>query len=326
MQFKNICIDDIDFSCRLFRFLPVDRDRQKRLFTDVAKNGILSPPILINDKDSGKFIIVSGFKRLLAFLKTGEKYFNALVMDYCRDSFVKGFYLRWSDNGSESSDESLTFYARARLYKMLYEITEIFPEIDFQKERDYCFGKNKSFIRKISLFAETPLFVQKSFLNQVIALPVLFEVLKYDCQEIRNILTFFQELSPGLNRQRELLSLVEELSHNEDKSISEIIGEDFISETVSDDKLSRPQKLSTVISHLTEKRYPEMIRLRESFVSLAKESDLSENPKIIHPKNFEDSNFKIELKFNNIETYLKLCKKMSKSFEKGDIQRFFELI
>lgn len=324
MLFKNILLKDIDFSSNFFRFLPVQTGRQKSLYKEIRKNGILYPPVLIENKD--KYILVSGFKRTLGALKSGKKSVDALVMDYSPDSFLKGFYLRAADKDNENFDETLKFYAESRLYSILLRIKDIFPQINFQSFIDENLGKNKKYIEKVSQFLKTPFFIQKAFFEGKIALPVLFEVLKYNAQDTKNIIAFFGELSPGLNRQREIISLVEELAHKEDKSISEVLGDSSLIQIINDDKSPKPQKLSFIISLLNQKRYPEMSRLRKSFELLAKESGFSDNPKIISPKNFEDSDFRLELKFNNVETYFKLCKKINKSLEEGDIERFFNLV
>jgi hypothetical protein len=326
MQFKNISVKDIDFSCKLFRLLPVENSRQKSLYLGIKKNGILNPPILIEDTKKQKFIIVQGFKRLVCLLKSGETKTCALVMENNLDSFLKGFYLRCHDKDCETLEESVSFYAKSRLYDILLNIYQIFPEIDFEAQKKSYLGQNKNFIKKISVFSKLPFFVHKAFLNNVISLPVLLDLQKkYKIDDIKQILVFFQNLSPGLNRQRELLILLEELAHNEDKTVSELIEDKEIIKIISDGSLAKPQKLSMIIRLLNEKRFPEMIKLKTRFELLAKEAKLSENPKILSPRNFEDTNFKIELKFNNIETYLNLCKKMSNSYETGEINRFFEL-
>jgi len=326
MLFRNITLNDIDFSSNFFKFLPVQTNRQKFLYKDIKKNGILYPPVLIENKNSEKFIVVNGFKRVLGALKSGEKSINALVMDYSSDSFLKGFYLRAADKDNEIMDESLRFYAESRLYRILINIKDIFPEINLKSLMDDHFGRNIKYLDKVCQFSKTPFFIQKAFFEGKIALPVLFEVLKYKEHDTKNIIVFFGELSPGLNRQREIISLVEELAHREDKSISEVLEDSSINQILKDDKLAKPQKLSFIISLLNQKRYPEMTKLKKSFDMLAKESGFSENPKIFSPKNFEDSDFRLELKFNSVETYLKLCKKINKSLEKGEIERFFNLV
>ncbi|MDY0359977.1 MAG: hypothetical protein RBR08_00835 [Desulforegulaceae bacterium] len=326
MLFKNISIKDIDFSCDFFKFLPVDPSRQKILFQNIKKNGILYPPVLIKDNNLEKFIVVNGFKRLFSALKLEKESVNALVMDYSPQSFLKGFYLRAAEKNNEIFDESLKFYAQSKLYQIILNIKNIFPEFDFELIINELFGNNKNFINKIIKFSNSPFFVQKAFFEGKIALPVLFDVLKYKENEIKDILYIFNELSPGLNRQREIISLADELSHRDDKTISEIICQDDISQILKDEKLPNPQKLSFVINSLNLKRYPEMINLKEKFEILAHESGFNENPRIFSPKNFEDSDFKIEFKFNSVETYVKVCKKINKSLEKGYIERFLNFI
>lgn len=326
MQYKNILIKDIDFSCDFFKFLPVNSDRQKNLCTNIKKNGILYPPVLIKSRNSEKFIVVNGFKRLFCALKLEEKSQDCLVMDFDVQSFIKGLHLRSSEKNNENLDESLRFYTESRLYKIILNIKKVFPDFDIDPVFNDFFGKNKLFINKIIRFSDSPYFVQKAFFEGKIALPVLFNVLDYNEYEIKNIISFFNKLSPGLNRQREILVLAEEISHRDDKTISEVLNEDAINQVIENNKISKPQKLSLVINLLNLKRYPEMVNLREKFDLIAFESELNQNPRIIYPKNFEDSNFKIELNFNNIETCTKICKKINKSLEKGYIEKFLNLI
>ncbi|MDY0132532.1 MAG: hypothetical protein RBR53_07675 [Desulforegulaceae bacterium] len=325
MQFRDISINDIDFNYSLFRLFPVETKTFNNLFLNIEKLGVLSPPILIEDKNLKKFIVVDGFKRLLSVLKSEKKNCSCLVMDYSADSFLKGFYLKFLDKEIENFDESLNFYAKSKLYKILSGINEIFPKINIKAEKDFWFGKNKDFINKIISFSKAPFYIQDAFLKGVIALPLLFDLLNHEEDEIKSILIFFKNLSPNLNRQRELLNLLEELAHIEDKDISEIINQNRINQIILDEKLSKPQKLNIIIKFLTEKRYPEMIKLKDKFQLLAKESGFEKNPKIIPPKNFENIDFKVELSFNSLETYINLCEKMSENIKKGYIEKFVNL-
>ncbi len=324
MQYKEVFLKDIDFSDTIFKILPDYSDEFEIIFKSVSKKNILNPPFLIEKK--GSFIIVEGFKRIAAALQCGFEKCFALVLDFSKESYKKAFdiinskYLGFKDSES--------FLIKAGLYQLAVKITEIFSETDLCYFEEEIFGKkkNNNYLSKIKSFLESPRFLQVDLLNKVIALPVFLQIIKYEYEDIAAVSRLFNILHPGLNRQRELLLLLEEIAHIEDKNIAEIIDENELVKVMEDSESSDSVKLNTLLALLRKKRFPVMTEINERFMLLAKSSGLLGNPKISSSGNFENNNFKIEFSFNSFETYVNMCNKLNEKKILKEFKDFFLLI
>ncbi len=112
-------------------------------------------------------------------------------------------------------------------------------------------------------------------------------------EEVLNIL-YGSGLKPGINWQRELSELVNDIAMRDGISQLEVMQSRELKETLEHKKLSGPQKLARIKDILEEKRYPSYSKVKATFDRQLRELKLSPKLKVKHTPYFEDTRLETE--------------------------------
>ncbi len=109
----------------------------------------------------------------------------------------------------------------------------------------------------------------------------------------------FDDLKLSLNKQREIITLIKEISIRDDISIMEVLHGSDLLEIQNDNNLDRSQKSQKIRFYLKQRRYPEITTADKKFRQNIKELKLGNNTKLVPPSNFEGATYTLKLSFNN---------------------------
>jgi ParB/RepB/Spo0J family partition protein len=117
------------------------------------------------------------------------------------------------------------------------------------------------------------------------------------------VLSLISSLKLGENSLRETLTLLEEISPREGRTIREITEHPDIRGILSHEEFTPSQRTERVKKVLLQLRYPRLHRLEETFHEKKKTLHLPAGLSVHHEPYFEGKGLRIELRFGTLEEY-----------------------
>jgi len=249
------------------------------LLESIQYDGLITPPLLI--KKNSAFIIVSGFRRIAACRKLNWNEVTARILKPEVDA-LDCLRLAIAENALQ---RSLNLIETSRcLQKLSLFITH--SRHLAESASSLGLPDNPSFIEKIKSLSHLPMPIQNSILADTISLAMAKELesLKADCAIAFTRL--FDQLKIGLNKQKELVTLVKEIARRDGLSTQEVMEDKHFIEIMTRQDLGRGQKSGKLRAYLRQRRYPRIAEAKKKFEIHRKNLNLGTDIKLIPPKDF----------------------------------------
>ena len=262
---------------------------------DSIKNvGLINSPILIKKKS--KYTIICGFRRIaacriLGLLNIEAKFpvYNANELDCLKFAITDNSFQRPLNLIEQS--------------KSLFMLSGFFKDITSLADAASSLGLpcNPSLIKKIINIYHLPSPIQNCVLSDIISLSMAVELGRFEKDVGITFAKIFKDLKLGLNKQRELITLIHEISRRENIPVIKVIQESDFQKILQNDELDRTKKTEKLRCYLKKRRYPSITQAEQKFEELVKKLKLGKGMRFIPPKNFEGNTFVIKLHFNNLK-------------------------
>jgi len=299
MNFKEdlVCLSTIDLA-------SIDlEDNTFRITTDtsiedlilsIKSVGLLNPPILVK-KTSG-FQIISGFRRISASINLGMAKIPARIVGSDRKK-LECVKLAIADN---SLQRTLNLIEQSR---SLYKLSGFFKDNDHLAKAAFILGlpDNPSIIDKIKKICNLSPDIQNGVLSNTISLAMALELEMLKKNEGSAFAVLFEKLKLSLNKQREILTYIKEISIIENISIIDLLTKGHLWEIENDDEMDKNKKTNLIRSYLKKRRFPEITKAEKKLKIKVKKLKLGSNINLIPPKYFEATTYSLNLKFENME-------------------------
>ena len=154
-------------------------------------------------------------------------------------------------------------------------------------------------IAKTRPLCRLPVIIQQGILSGAVSLPTAGMLAAMGVDDGVALAKVFIDLNPSLNKQREILTLLKEISLRETVPISALIASGRINEILDNTDLNRSQKLQWVREYLRKRRYPAITQAEEAFEMNRKALALGSRIKMIPPKHFEGREYTLNLLFSS---------------------------
>lgn len=141
-----------------------------------------------------------------------------------------------------------------------------------------------------------------------VPLRVYSTLLRWDDASRDRAESFFSALRPGVNKWRELLELIDEISRRDEERPGNILERKEIQAALQNDTPTRYDKIHRV---LFQWRFPVLYDLRKDVRSALDKLKLGRGIKVNAPENFENGDIRIELKFKTPEELSALADELS---------------
>ena len=285
---KLSLIDSNDDSFRITTQINIDH-----LMDSIDNVGVLNLPLLIEKKSGYK--IVCGFRRIEACRRLGWTDVEARILD-SDTKRLECIKYAITDN---SLQRPLNLIEQSRSINMLYGF---FKDVSALGKSLSVMGlpDNPSIIKKIKGLYHLPGFVQSGILSNTISLAMALELGRLQLEAGECLAKLFQTLTLSLNKQREILSLLKEISLREDISIRKVLENDNLQKILTNKNLDRNQKIREIRIYLKQRRFPVITAAEKEFEKHVKKLKLGSGTKLIPPDNFEGTTYTLKLFFKNL--------------------------
>ncbi len=289
MYFKEKFVNLSDI-CPDERFRITTRTDCDDLCDSVRHVGLINPPILLSS-ESG-FIIVCGFRRIEACRRIQLTEIISKITDTSELECLK---LAISDNAYQRTLNLI------EISQSLHKLSNFYENNELSSVSAYLGlpPTPQSMIHKMKMLCQMPQSLKEGILSEAIAMPTAFELQKLEQKEATAVAELFIQLAPSLNKQREILTLLQEISVREDVPIQNIL--DNINKIMQNSEPDKNQKLRKIRSYLKQRRFPTLSHAEEQFEKSLKQLKLGAGLDLIPPKYFEGNIYTFSLQFRTLE-------------------------
>ncbi len=287
-----IRLSSIDIEDRTFR-ITTDENIEG-LSCSIRNTGLINPPIVISRKSG--YAVISGFRRIRSVQKLGWSDLTARVLDLNTAS-LECAKIAVTDNLMQ---HPLNLIETSRAYKLLSGFFD--NEQDLLKTASILgLPDNQLLAGKIIKLCDMPLAIQDSIISNTVSLVIAIELGKLEYDAGIAIAALFDKLKPGLNKQREILTLFYEIASRESVSIIKLLDEDELQSILSSNEPDRNHVINKLRQYLKRRRYPFITKAEGVFKKSVKKLSLEKGMKIIPPADFEGNTFVLSLEFKKIK-------------------------
>lgn len=297
---KTVPLSSIDLEDKTYQITT--KTTLDDLIDSIKTVGLISPPLLLKTKqDNSEHTVVSGFRRIAACRSLGWSHVESRLIDFketgrpdtCSLECIK---LAITDNALQRPlniiEQSRSLYMLSGCYEDADEIAEAASSL--------CLPENPSVINKIKDICRLPLTIQEGILADTISMAMALELGKFERKVGVVFANLFENLKLSLSKQREIITLAQEISLRDDIPIPDLFEENYLQETLSDEDLDRNQKAGRIRLYLKQRRFPSITAAEQRFEKHVKDLKLDGNIKLVPPKNFEGTLYSLSLSFKNL--------------------------
>lgn len=260
------------------------------VFTDLALSisaiGLLTPPLLIEKESS--YTVICGFRRIAACRSLCIETIPARILSH--DSpMAFAARVAISENALQ---RNLNIVEQSRAYDLILRCVGAEADI-WEMAKSVGLPHNQAALERLRAVAAMPEFLQKAILDGTLAVPVAIELDLWDRKDAQIVEELFRQITPGLNVQRELLTLFLEISLRDDLCIAQLIGNREIASVLESDVTSAPQKVQAIRLLLKKVRYPELSRRETVYHQSLKSLKLNTHLQLTPPRFFESNTYRL---------------------------------
>ncbi|MBT3922306.1 MAG: ParB N-terminal domain-containing protein [Nitrospina sp.] len=135
----------------------------------------------------------------------------------------------------------------------------------------------------------------------------------------------FSALKPGVNKWRELLDLLDEVSARENTTPEQILSQDEIKNSLATTELNPSQQYDRIHQYLYNQRYPVLSEMKKQMARALDEMDLDDKTRLKFQETFESDELKLELKFHSEKELSRQVEKIFKALQSGSVEKLIKI-
>ena len=264
------------------------------LINSIAAIGLMSPPIVYPDNTG--YRIIAGFRRIEACRDLGWTHIKVRLLPVECDEMT---LIMWAiaDN---SLQRPLNLIESSRSLNLLSKITVDARHLS-KCAAILSLPANPEMITKLISLITMATAIQRGVESGDLTLAMALQLDQLAPHTGEALALMFIDLRLGLNRQRELMSLLFEITKREDRSIDALLVEKEVKQIIDNEGLDNPQKSRQLRDLLHKRRYPAISEKSARFDGLVKALHLGSGVKLTPPVNFEGTSYSLSITFDRID-------------------------
>jgi len=314
MKLLEVPLDDINQKDERFRF-SYHFDLHKLLIS-IKKFGLVCPLVVVK-RDESKYVLVSGWKRVLACLELSLTHVPVYLLDEqddCR-AFLLCLYENWAArnfNILEKAEILLNLNGFMGNEKKI--VKHYFPLLDIPATLTYF-----DTYLKIALLDPT---WKKIIFKKKIPLASVQLLTEFSPEDREPLLPLVLPLN--VNKLRQFLEDLYDLSKKTGDSPKVLLSAPDILSVSQSENLSSLQKAEKIRSLLRAKRYPTLSSWKKSFDTSLKKARLSKEVDFDSASFFEDGEFTVTFSLKNKRAFQKRLSKLQDLISDEDLFSMFK--
>jgi ParB family chromosome partitioning protein len=263
------------------------------LAASIDRLGVMHPPVLLADNSS--YRVVCGFRRIAACKSLGLSSISARVLSPGTD-ILTCVQLAIAEN---SLQRPLNLIETSRALVLL---SGVYPDPDDLRLAAGVLGlpDNFSAIHKLRQLSGLAPEIQEGVLSNALSMAMALELGQMENSSGIGLSTLFGYLKLGLNKQREILTMIQEIAFREYLPVKDVLNAPDLQQIMVHEKWDRSQKAVHLRQYLRRRRYPSITSVESDFDARVRAMDLESGMVLIPPRDFEGTTFSFHLNFNSL--------------------------
>lgn len=282
----------------------------------IRSHGFLSPLLAWREED--KIILVDGFKRLKIAKNAG---INELPFIFLPDSKKLTDIVHIRHHDILLKNPELNILQKTAIYQIIKQ-SHASKDILNIWQRKLNLSKPERFNKLLSWPVNAREYIYQ---YNISAKQIIFS-LEYNYDQIEEIFNFAELLSIRIVEINKIIEMVNEISLNEQVTVSEILRSENIQSILNNPSYNRNQKIAMIKSILYNWRFPRISQLRSKLQQEIKSLSLPGNINFEFDQTFEKSEIIISARLKNIEDVKKLSTDISNEANLKSFKKVFRLL
>ena len=306
-------IDTKDDTCRLS--LRTDPDA---LVASIRAVGLINPPILRQRHDF-KYQIVCGFRRVMACKTLGWREINARALKGS-PSEVDTLKLAILDNRSH---RELNVVEQAR---GIQKLSLHLPSRNRLQMLSSLLGfpQSQKVFKKIDALSLLPEVIQAGIIDEIVSFEAAVGLSGFSHEEALSFFELFRVLKLSQNKQREVITLVQEIAIRENLKPVEVLQSKEVRAILDRPELNRNEKGAKARACLKRRRFPTLAKTEEGFSKELKALKLNEHIHMTAPTYFEGGPHTLRMTFKSMEDFDERRKTLDAMAKNPALKRLLE--
>ncbi|WP_027359529.1 ParB/RepB/Spo0J family partition protein [Desulforegula conservatrix] len=318
----EVDLNHIDFDDNRYRTryeCSVSDSDLSELSKSIDSVGVINPPVL--SFDSGRYVSVSGNKRLLAAKTIGLHRVFCLI---CEESPVDTYKIAITENIYTYNYSELD---KALIVKNLFDlmndrsidsVLEILNGIP-------ALRMNRDYIKRLIKLDGIPSAVKNAISDGIVSPSIALEFDFWEHKDSETLLFFLQQFKIGLNLQREFCNLIYEISKIDGAGIVSVLSTPVFTDIINS-SIDVSKKRELVLSELRKIRYPHIEKAKRVFAETAKKIVKNDNSILfMQPKNMELSEVSVSFSFKTMDDYKKRLRKLEEIEGNAELEDLLDI-
>ncbi len=268
----------------------------KPLIRSVEKFGLINSPIVTRDRE-GRVEVVAGYRRILALKHLHWEKIPCRDLSQAGLSSLQLLLLNLYDNLATrqfNEVEKGMILNRLSSHVSRDEILRDFmPPLDLPSHEPTL----EVFLRLEDLDQT----IKESLVHARISFQTVKALVQLDPESRATLVEWITATKLNTNQQNQFIAYATDISHRDQKKISELLKEKEFLDIFKNKKLNNPQKTKLLLNFLKSRRFPSVTRFEKAFQEKTASLGLPNGITIYHPPFFEDPDYRLEIFFKNGE-------------------------
>lgn len=272
-----------------------DSQNTDQLSFSIASIGLLAP-LVVEEIGNSKYRLVTGFRRFACFKKLIIDSFPALVCGAGKQP-LELFYLGIMDNLAIRKFTPLEVSTIINKLEKNFAVDKetiisvFLPQLGF--------GKNPRIYELYKPITNLSAEWKAAIRNESATIETAFLMAHVNNLDSKVFLDLILNLRLGKNRQKEFWGLLLDVARIKGISVFDLLQLKDLSDIVTDEKLTPPQKADRFKEYLWQNRYPRYSQVKQQYENLLIQAKLPPDITIYPPAFFEGDKFNLQLLFNS---------------------------
>jgi ParB family transcriptional regulator, chromosome partitioning protein len=169
--------------------------------------------------------------------------------------------------------------------------------------------------------------LQQALCGGEITLPMALRLHEMgDAAAAGELISLFQELGWGLNRQREFLDWTQAIAQRDGIGLMDLLTDEPLRQLRRDPRMDRGRKSQLVRRHVKKRRYPAITAFEQQYSQAVKALQVPRGAQLIPPAHFEGQTFGLRLDFRNPGELLDLAREVQQLAGSRALRQLLEAV
>ena len=307
---KNVRLDEITLEDQPYRITTAGLGDHLVRSVDLA--GILHPCILLKEgtmEKSGRYLIVSGHRRIAAMKQAGKNFIPARVVDASKDRQAALLFCARAAVVDNAFSRPLNMVEKAKGVVLLNEYMELDEIVNdspalFNEPLNRHIGENLLTVGRQTGDIHRMILESRLSIKTV----VMLETLDPDIKE--RFIRLFQQIKMAQNKQLDVIVHIREIAARENIPIAEFMDSEELDSIVTMDHPDENLKSARLRTFLAERRFPEKTKAWQEHRAALKDLEFGDTISLDPPKDFEGDTYRLSFDFKTADEFNRAMDKL----------------